>query len=88
MLGKHTLPRWVVCLTTSPIPATQFPAWRSRSAISGVSLGSVDNENTHAVSGGKPSAAETLQALPTHASDICLQFSSLPSMTEQGSLNK
>ena len=24
VLGKHTLPRWVVCLITSPFPATQF----------------------------------------------------------------
>ena len=27
---------------------------------------------------GKPSVTETLRALPTHASDICLQYSSLP----------
>ena len=27
---------------------------------------------------GKPSVAETLRALPTHASDICLPRSSLP----------
>ena len=42
------------------------------------SLSSVDWENTHAVNGGKPSVAKTLRALPTHASDICLQCSSLP----------
>ena len=42
------------------------------------SLSSVDRESTHAVSGGKPSVAQTLQALPTHASDICLQGSFLP----------
>ena len=39
------------------------------------SLSSVDRESTHAVSGGKPSVAKTLRA---HASDICLQCSSLP----------
>ena len=39
------------------------------------SLSIVDWESTHAVSGGKPSVAQTLQA---HASDICLQCSSLP----------
>ena len=32
----------------------------------------------HTVSGGKPRAAETLGALPTHASDISLQCCSLP----------
>ena len=42
------------------------------------SLNSVDQESTHAVSGGKPSVAQTLRALPTHTSDICLQYSSLP----------
>ena len=42
------------------------------------SLSSVDWESTHAVSGGKPNVAQTLRALPTHASDICLQCSSLP----------
>ena len=54
------------------------------------SLGSVDWESTHAVSGGKPSMAETLRALPTHTSDICSQCSSPPphSTTEQVSLNK
>ena len=41
------------------------------------SLSSVDQESTHAVSRGKPSVAQTLRALPTHASDICLQCSSL-----------
>ena len=29
----------------------------------------------HTVSGGKPSVAQTLRVLPTHASDICLQCS-------------
>ena len=42
------------------------------------SLSSVDQESTHAVSRGKPSVAQTLRALPTHASDNCLQCSSLP----------
>ena len=42
------------------------------------SLSSIDRESTHAVSRGKPSVAETLQALPTHSSDICLQRPSLP----------
>ena len=42
------------------------------------SLSSVDHESTHAMSGGKPSVAQTLWALPTHASDIFLQCSSLP----------
>ena len=40
----------------------------------------------HAVSEGKPSVAQTLQVLPTHASDVCLQCPSLP--TEQVSLKK
>ena len=39
------------------------------------SLSSVDWESTHALSGGKPSVAESLWA---HASDICLQCFSLP----------
>ena len=42
------------------------------------SLSSVDWDSMHAVSVGKPSVAKTLSALPTHASDICLQCSSLP----------
>ena len=44
-------------------------------------------EATRAVSGGRPSVAEALQA---HASVICLQHPSLPphSATEQVSLNK
>ena len=42
------------------------------------SLSSADWKSTHAVSRGKPSVAQTLWALPTHASDICLQCSSLP----------
>ena len=42
------------------------------------SLSSVDQESTYTVNGSKPSVAQTLQALPTHASDICLQCSSLP----------
>ena len=25
VLGEHTLPRWVVCLITSPVPAAWFP---------------------------------------------------------------
>ena len=41
-------------------------------------LSSVDWESTQAMGGGKPSVAETLQALPSYASDICLQCSSLP----------
>ena len=52
------------------------PALESCRAI--WSLSSVDWESTHAVSGDKPSVAKTLRALPTHASDICLQCSSLP----------
>ena len=43
------------------------------------SLSSVDGESTHAVSGGKPSVAQTLlPVLPTHASGICLWCPSLP----------
>ena len=42
------------------------------------SLSSGDRESTHAMSGVKPSVAQTLRALPTHASDICLQYSSFP----------
>ena len=42
------------------------------------SLRSVDWESTHAASGGKPSVAQTLRALPTHASDICLHCFCLP----------
>ena len=42
------------------------------------SLSSVDQESARDMSGRKASAAKTLQALPTHASDICLQCSSLP----------
>ena len=41
-------------------------------------LSNVDWESTPTTSGGKPSVAQTLQALPTHTSDICLQCSSLP----------
>ena len=58
--------------THNPGPALQFPCRATWS------LSSVDRESTHAVSGGKPSVAQTLRALPTHASDICLQCSSLP----------
>ena len=49
----------------------QFPCrttWR---------LSSVDWESTHAMSEGKPNVAEKLRALPTHASDIYLQCSSI-----------
>ena len=42
------------------------------------SLSSVDRESTGAVSEGKPSVVQTMRALPTNASDICLQCSSLP----------
>ena len=42
------------------------------------SLSSVDRESTHTVNGGKPSVAQTLRVLPTHARDICLWCSSLP----------
>ena len=42
------------------------------------SLSSVNRESTHAMKGGKTSGAHTLQALPTHTSDICLQCFSLP----------
>ena len=41
------------------------------------SLSSVDGEST-CRERGKPSVAGTLQVLPTHASDICLQRPSLP----------
>ena len=41
------------------------------------SLSSVVQESTDAMSGGKPSVAQTLRALPTHASDVCLPCSSL-----------
>ena len=41
------------------------------------SLSSVDQESTLAVSGDKPSVAQTLRTLPTHASDVRLQCSSL-----------
>ena len=52
---------------------------RARSlSCSAWSLSSVDGESTYAVSGGKPSVAGTLRALPTHASDTCLQRPSLP----------
>ena len=37
---------------------------------------------------GKPSVVHPLQALPTHASDICLQCSSLPTARQQVSLKK
>ena len=55
-------------------PRACFRQFSSRATWS---LSSVDRESTHAVSGGK-SAAQTLRALPTDASDICLQCSSLP----------
>ena len=42
------------------------------------SLSSVHRESTYAVSKDKPSVAQTLWALPTHTSYICLQCSSLP----------
>ena len=61
--GKSTQPR--ACLRRFPCRAT----WK---------LSNVDWESTPAMSWGKPSMAETLRALPTHASDICLQWSSLP----------
>ena len=41
-------------------------------------LSSVDQGSTHAMSRGKPSVTETLQALPTRTSDLCLPCSSLP----------
>ena len=50
----------------------QFPCRATWSLIS------VDQESTHAVTRGKPSVAQTLRALPTHASDVCLQYSTLP----------
>ena len=61
--GKRTQPR--ACLRQFPCRAT----W---------SLSSADQDSRHVVSGHKPSVAQTLRALPTHASDICLQCSSLP----------
>ena len=42
------------------------------------SLSNVHRESTRSMSWGKPSMVHTLQALPTHASEICLQCSSLP----------
>ena len=62
--GKCMQPR--AALDSSP---AEQPGW---------SLSSVDQESTHAVSGSKPSVAQTRRALPTHTSDICLQCSSLP----------
>ena len=61
--GKCMQPR--ACLRQFPCRAT----W---------SLCSVDLESTHTVSRGKPSVAQTLRALPLHASDISLQPSSFP----------
>ena len=61
--GKCTQPR--ACFRQFPCKVT----W---------TLSSVDRESTHTVSRGNPSVAQMLQALPTHASDICLQCSSLP----------
>ena len=61
--GKCTQPR--ACFRQFPCRAT----W---------SLSSVDWESTRPVSGSKPTVAKTLRALPTHASDICLQCFSLP----------
>ena len=55
--------------TCNPEPAPCRATW---------SQSSVDWESTLAVSGGKPSVAQTLWALPTHANDICLQCSFLP----------
>ena len=53
------------------------------------SLSSTDWESTHTMSRGKPSAAETLRTLPTHASDIFFSVFLPPhSTTEQVSLNK
>ena len=42
------------------------------------SLSTIDREGTFSVSWGKSGVVHTLRALPTHASDICLQCSSLP----------
>ena len=42
------------------------------------SLSSIDQKITCTMSWGKPSVVHTLQALPTHARDICLQCSTLP----------
>ena len=61
--GKCMLPR--ACFRQFPCRAT----W---------SLSSVDRESTGAMNGGKPSVVQTMRALPKHASDICLQCSSLP----------
>ena len=52
------------------------------------SLRSVDRESTHAASGGKPSVAGTLWALPTQASDLSAVFLPPHSRTEQVNLNK
>ena len=61
--GKCAQPR--ACFRQFPYRAT----W---------SLSSVDQESTHAMSGGKPNMAQTLQAGPSHTSNICLKCSSLP----------
>ena len=78
-LEGHKTPLWSTRepepegLSTQPrARLRQFPCRTSWS------LSSVDRESIHAVSRGKPSVAQTLRALPTHASDICLQCSSLP----------
>ena len=55
---------------------------------SNLSLSSVDWESTHVGSGGKPSVAQTLWALPTHASDMFAVFLPPRSTTEQVSLSK
>jgi len=41
-------------------------------------MSGVDQESTDAVSRGKPSVAQTLQALLTHVRDICSHCPSLP----------
>ena len=58
--------------TQPKVHLRQFPSRATRT------LNSVNQESTHTVSRSKPSVGKTLQALPTHASDICLQCSTLP----------
>ena len=55
-------------------PRACFRQFRYRTTWS---LSSVDQESTHAMSRGKPSVVQTLQALPIYTRDICLQCSSL-----------
>ena len=66
-------------------PRTRFRQFPCRATWS---LSSVDWESTCTVSWGKHSMVHTLRALPTHASNICLQCSFLPTALLNVSLNK